>query len=93
MKTSVKRDGDKVWIEGVSGWFVGDKDWAKATSWNSALVLPSNQNRGTWHRVQPYLNTDVISVKDVGVEDFGDEWLVNPTDRWRNGLSGAINVT
>jgi len=25
MKTSLKRDGDKVWLEGVAGWFVGDK--------------------------------------------------------------------
>lgn len=26
MKTTVKREGDKVWLEGVSGWFVGDKE-------------------------------------------------------------------
>ncbi|MFH1007293.1 MAG: hypothetical protein V1800_07310 [Candidatus Latescibacterota bacterium] len=26
MKTTVKREGDKVWLDGVTGWFVGDKE-------------------------------------------------------------------
>ena len=26
MKTQVHRDGDRVWIEGVKGWFCGDKE-------------------------------------------------------------------
>jgi hypothetical protein len=26
MKTTVRREGDRVWLEGVSGWFVGDRE-------------------------------------------------------------------
>lgn len=26
MKTTVRREGDRVWLEGVNGWFVGDKE-------------------------------------------------------------------
>ncbi len=26
MKTTVRREGDRVWLDGVSGWFVGDQE-------------------------------------------------------------------
>ena len=26
MKTTIRREEDRVWLEGVNGWFVGDKE-------------------------------------------------------------------
>ncbi len=89
-----KRNSYFAWYQNPGAeWIVGDPSWAK-TYWNSAMMNP-DQNGG-WFRSQPYLNTDAIPVNDPDVLEFGDEWLANTSDRWRDRLGKTgemINVT
>jgi hypothetical protein len=37
MKTTVQREGDRVWLEGVKGWFVGDKESSPHAAQEAAM--------------------------------------------------------
>ncbi|MBI2190914.1 MAG: hypothetical protein HYU36_02880 [Planctomycetes bacterium] len=75
-------------------WLVGDPGWGN-TSYNGPMIS-ARYDYGSWERAQPYLCTDAIPVNDPDVLEFGDEWLINPEDRWREQIGNAgtmINVT
>lgn len=75
-------------------WIVGDPGWAK-TYYNGPMI-GARYDYGTWERAQPYMCLDAIPFNDSDVIEFGDEWLVNPEERWRDRLGKAgemINVT
>ncbi|MBM4031494.1 MAG: hypothetical protein FJ291_06865 [Planctomycetes bacterium] len=48
MKTTAHCEGDKVWLEGVKGWFVGDKESSPHAAQEAAMqaVLDSRQDGG-----------------------------------------------
>ncbi|MBI4024518.1 MAG: hypothetical protein HY360_06020 [Verrucomicrobia bacterium] len=81
------------WYPGPE-WNVGDLGWAKG--YYNGPCMTARYDYGSWERGQPYMNTDAIPVNDPDAQEFGDEWLTNPDDRWRDqiGNVGAmINVT
>jgi len=81
------------WYPGPE-WNVGDLDWSKG--YFNGPCIGARYDFGGWERYQPYMNTDAIPVNDPDVQEFGDEWLINPDDRWRDqiGNTGSmITVT
>lgn len=74
------------WYPGVE-WNVGDLGWVNS-HFNAGGAWP-DAGVGAWNYGQPYVNTDYLPINDPDVQEFGDEWLVNADDRWRDKIGKA----
>jgi hypothetical protein len=80
-----RRNSYFAWYTTAEDWWTGDPGWANE-HWNGPMIIPQFDFDATWFRYQPYMNTDAVAINDVGAADFIDEWLMTPTDRWRENL-------
>ena len=88
-----RRNSYFMWFSGPE-WLPGDDGWFNYVYWNSGFITPvfSAGWGGYWHRSQPYMTLDAVTLSDTDVQEFGDEWLRNQEDRWRErvGKPGEI---
>ncbi|MDD5708425.1 MAG: DUF6067 family protein, partial [Kiritimatiellae bacterium] len=85
--TRGRRSSHYAWYPGEE-WNVGDLGWVQ--SYHNGGGPQPRADWGAWVYNQPYMNTDYVPVNDPDVQEFGDEWLANAEDRWRDkiGLAG-----